>query len=72
MYSQEELKTAFDQVANPDDWRDVIDAEIVTDDHELICEAITHFTSTSPKYYNVRDNVWRFYSEGYRLGPAGP
>jgi hypothetical protein len=71
-YSQSELKAAFDKVCNPEDWRDSIAAEVKVSDIDITLAAISHFTATHAHVsYRTADTV-TIYSEGYRLGPAGP
>jgi len=77
------LQTAFDHLANPQDWRAPIHATVTIHEHDAIslaiyCEAIKHFTATEPSIYIVdgfnpktRTATYRIVSEGYRLGPAG-
>lgn len=85
-YSEAELKTAFEAVETPGDWRAPIDA--ILTDAELIeaggwwCvfEAVGHYTATEPKLASrpapPDDTSTRFLHHitavGYRNGPAGP
>lgn len=74
-YTQEELEKAWTLVANPDDWKAPICAElkVAQIDTRLIRAAITHFTATIPKleFLGLANDTVRVSSIGYRAGPAG-
>lgn len=72
-YTAAELKSAFDRVCDPADWKRPILARVTLTDEDLIVRSIEFFTGTDP---TVTRAPSRFEvdvrSEGYRLGPAGP
>ena len=68
----EVLKTAFELIQNPEDWRAPIDAEVPTCYKEIYIEAIKAMTATDPRVIEVRPGRTRLTSIGYRMGPAGP
>ena len=76
------LHTAFNQVSDPKDWRNPINAVVKLHSSDIIgiglyAEAIKHFTATEPAIFILEDYneqgwaTFRLVSEGYRLGPAG-
>lgn len=77
------LEVAFNQIANPSDWRSPIHATVEVHESDqiglgLYLEAVQYFTGTEPSAYIVdgfnpetRVARYRIVSEGYRLGPAG-
>lgn len=70
-YSQEQLQEAFDKVADPDDWKLPIVAEVALEDLNITVEAIYNFTATTPHIDTDRRGNWFVLSIGYRKGPAG-
>ncbi len=71
-FTEDQLNTAFDKVADPADWRnpiyEVIDRDVVA----VTVAAIQHFTAAAVE---VKDLEWgdefMIRSAGYRMGPAG-
>jgi Tfp pilus assembly PilM family ATPase len=43
-YTREELSKAFDKVANPDNWKDEIEATIPASDFDIVNSAVIFFT----------------------------
>ena len=77
-YTVNELRKAFDMVANPDDWKDVIDAWIEPEDWGMVATAIEFMTASEPWIAEQKDDkesgvtILRIQGRGYRNGPAGP
>ena len=71
-----ELRRAFDEVADKDDWKAPIDAWIEDHDYNLVLEAIDFMTATMIKVVDTKIEsevtTLRITSVGYRNGPAGP
>jgi hypothetical protein len=72
VFSEEQIKEAFEKVQNPEDWRAPIDAEVSADEEELVIEAIGYYTATQVKSTELANGNIRVESVGYRMGPAGP
>lgn len=71
-YTYEQLQAAFNQVANPDDWKDEILATMPGECVNLVVEAIKFFTATNPTVkLNTETMTYIVHSIGYRAGPAG-
>jgi len=80
-FSRGELKQAFDNVSDPEDWRAEIDAVVLGPQIDVTIAAIDFFTATKPQVsLNIEDDRktgllggqgFRVQCEGYRLGPAG-
>ena len=67
----DELKAAFDKVADPADWKNPIHA-IVTGDHlKITLDAIDFYTATQATVKALNPGIYYVYSIGYRAGPAG-
>ena len=72
-YRIDDLRTAFDAVCDPDDWKGPIAAWVPGEAVLTVCEAIRFFTATEPKVaLDVETMRYLITSEGYRAGPAGP
>jgi hypothetical protein len=83
LVQQNVLKAVFDEIANPNDWRQPINAVVTIHRTSgihlgLYTDAITYFTGTVPSIFIVEDWTkecdfakFRIVSEGYLLGPAG-
>jgi hypothetical protein len=78
MYSDDELKAAFDKVCSPTDWKKPINSIIEAKDKNIVAEAIMHYTATTayfeklPNTNEVNKDMWlRVKAAGYRMGPAG-
>jgi hypothetical protein len=71
-YTVEQLKTAFDAVKDPTDWKAEIAVSVTGESVMPVVAAIEFYTATTP---DVRLDVMtmRYYitSIGYRKGPAG-
>lgn len=71
-FTEAQLNTAFDKVADPADWRNPIYEVIDRDDVEVTVKAIQYFTAAPVE---VKDLDWNdefmITSPGYRMGPAG-
>lgn len=69
------LKTAFDKVCDPEDWKAPIYARVkITNFDELLelHEAVVHFTGTVPSFEcDPATGVTTVKAAGYRMGPAG-
>ena len=70
-FSQDQLKSAFEIIENPEDWRAEINALIDPKLEDVVTQAIIHFTATVPGIKKEGDKL-RVTSVGYRMGPAGP
>lgn len=82
-YTHGELRTAFDMVADPDDWRAPIDSIVTERAVALVSSAVVFFTATVPQTRRMGahekrarrspcENPVLVTSPGYRMGPAGP
>jgi len=67
-----ELRKAFEQVEDPEDWRGPISSLVEVADLDLVMTAISYFTGTEAVVEGFSDELRRVTSEGYRLGPCGP
>ncbi len=71
-FTEAQLNTAFDKVADPADWRNPIYEVIDRDAVAVTVAAIQHFTAAAVE---VKDLEWNdefmVSSVGYRMGPAG-
>lgn len=68
------LRSAFNQICDPDDWRGPIDCLVPRVGASIYVEAIRFMTATDPTCeYVVKDGMQyaRLKSIGYRAGPAG-
>lgn len=70
------IRTAFDRVRNPFDWKAPIDACISPESSPIVRSAISYFTATEPRFQPITDHfntlhAYRVTSIGYRKGPAG-
>lgn len=66
-------KERFDLVADPDDWRNSIDAVIDVNDFCDIDDAVIFYTSTELELVeHLPNGKCRVTAVGYRSGPAGP
>lgn len=70
------LKSTFDRLADPDDWRGPIDATIEAEFRREVEAAVIFYTATVPTFEPAgtrgKVKLVRVRSEGYRMGPAGP
>ena len=72
MYSQDQLKKAFDAVCDPKDWKGPIAAVMQGELVNVVVEAIKHYTATVPDVQlDVSTMRYLVTSPGYRMGPAG-
>ena len=71
-FTIEQLKAAFDAMANPDDWKAPISA-LVKGEAVLLCvAAIEFYTGTDAQVaLDVSTMTYAIESMGYRAGPAG-
>lgn len=72
-FTVDQLSTAFDQVADPADWRAPIAATIAAEDFGLVSAAVEFYTATKvvvDRQCGERELVVS--AIGYRDGPAGP
>lgn len=71
-----QLTQAFDQVANPQDWRAPICARVSEENLGTAIVAIEFFTATkaTASLVDMVDGIriYQVESIGYRAGPAGP
>jgi len=71
-FTQEELKTAFDLVADTRDWKAEIAAMVPGEWVLPVVAAIKFYTATVPEVkLNTATMSYYITSEGYRRGPAG-
>lgn len=65
----------FDKVADPDDWRNPIEAIILASEYKEVNDAVVFFTGTSlaikKQFMHGNKKYFHVSSEGYRLGPCG-
>jgi hypothetical protein len=77
-YNQDQLRAAFEMVADKVDWRKPIDSTLevgsdaVATMVPLIRAAVIHFTATDPTITRLSPDCIRVEADGYRAGPAGP
>lgn len=81
-YTQAQLEKAFNEICDPADWRNPIDAPVKLDDVLIYISAVEYFTSTQVECIPFKDGQQlneidgvayiRLTSVGYRMGPAGP
>ena len=74
-FTHQQLKAAFDAVADPTDWKAPVDAMVYGGDYGLTHAAVEYFTATTPtgtwEPWNAQGmNTWRITAPGYRNGPA--
>lgn len=66
--TQDELREAFNLVADPADWKNPVDAVIPGDtDRSLIIDAVIHFTASVPVFETLPDGRLRVAAAGYYL-----
>ena len=71
-YTQKELKTIFDAISDPQDWKAPITCLVNGEAVMPVVASIQFFTATEPKIsLNVEHMKYIVTSEGYRNGPAG-
>lgn len=71
-YTQDQLKEAFDAVADPQDWKAEIATMVKGEMVLLAVAAIKFYTATVPEVkLHVSTMLYYIFSEGYRKGPAG-
>jgi hypothetical protein len=71
LYTAEDLKTAFDKVADPTDWKNPFVADVILSDLGVTLAAIEHYTACPVYYVKQVGNVFTLRCDGYRMGPAG-
>ena len=72
-YTQAELKSAFDKIADPSDWKNPISAEMAGEEVTMAMAAIEFFTATTAEVaIDTTATRYTLTSPGYRIGPAGP
>lgn len=69
---QARLRTAFDKVADPTDWKGKVNGVIDAADVNDVVDAVIYFTGTVPTVTPARGGKLRVRSVGYRMGPCGP
>jgi hypothetical protein len=73
-YTEEELRSAFDAVADKEDWRNPIAALVTSDNLQITVYAINFYTANTTSVRRIPNkfkNLFLLESDGYRLGPAG-
>jgi hypothetical protein len=82
-YTQEQLQAAFNLVANPSDWKLIVESYCTSDEIKIVYAAVEHFTATIPTFDYIRladapmgrfktgDHIFKVRAAGYALGPAG-
>jgi hypothetical protein len=72
-FTDDQIKAAFDLVADPDHWKNPIDAIIDRGQQEVVAVAISWYTATPAEFEETDDpDKVRVIAEGYFNGPAGP
>lgn len=73
---RELMRTAFDQICDPEDWKGPIDCIVPCGVVNVYVQAIQFMTATTPTSERCADATgnpsFRLQSVGYRAGPAGP
>lgn len=71
-FTEEQLRTAFDKMADPDDWKGPITATMPGECVMLAVSAIEFYTGATPQVsLNMDTMTYIVDSPGYRAGPAG-
>ncbi len=72
------MRAAFEDVQNPQDWREPISATISAVNQELTRQAVIWFTGTEPTFEPIAKRsmatgakLVRVTATGYRMGPCG-
>ncbi len=72
IYTNEELRKAFDSIADADDWKNPIAAIMPGEYVSIAVASIVFYTATVPKIsLDVKTMKYLVTSDGYRAGPAG-
>lgn len=74
-YSAELVRTAFDRVEDPRDWKAPVDRTlhgVSKEERDLISFAVSFYTATDAVWTEPTPGVWHVSAVGYRMGPAGP
>jgi hypothetical protein len=71
-FTPDELKWAFDTVADANDWRAKIYARINIDDRDIVAAAIDWYTGTKADFKDDGNGGLIVTAIGYRAGPCGP
>lgn len=67
-YTAKQLDEAFSLVADRTDWKLPIEATVPADaDRDLIYDAVTYFTGSTPGFTQKPDGSWLVTAEGYYL-----
>lgn len=66
-----QLKAAFDAVADPADWKNPIHAIVTADHLGITLDAIEFYTATQATVKAVNPGIYYVHSIGYHAGPAG-
>ena len=70
-FSINQLKSAFDAIRDPDDWKEPIAAKMHGEFVLMAVAAIQFYTATTPQVQlDTRTMLYSVTSEGYRRGPA--
>lgn len=71
-YTVADLRTVFDRLCDPTDWKAPITARVAGEAVLVTVAAIEFFTATSPRVaLDTQRMTYVISSEGYRQGPAG-
>lgn len=70
-FDLDEIREAFDQVANPADWKAPISAQIKENERMVVAAAIEFYTATIAHFTKAGPNLLNVIAKGYHLGPAG-
>lgn len=71
-YTQKQLQTAFDAVADGAHWKNQICSEVDITEIDVTYEAIIYFTATVPHFFKAMPGGrWFVTALGYFMGPAG-
>ena len=71
-FTQDELKAAFDKVADPRDWKNPVNSVVPVDFLAVTMLAVEFFTATKAEIRTVfPSGDVLIFAKGYRSGPAG-
>ncbi len=66
-YTVHELRGAFDRVQDKTNWKNPIDAVILTKDQDITRAAIIHYTGSAPSFGRIDGNNLRVLAAGYYI-----
>ena len=71
-YSEEQIRSTFDAICDPEDWKAPISAPVNPKDDMVLYEAAIEFYTATQCKFKMIGNQLHVMSLGYRMGPAGP